>query len=232
MASTSTGTSPGRPDSLGAAGGLRLDAVQGASPVLPRARGEDRRAQLRRDQLRDQVRGARAVRARPDRARVGGVRNRPDRAAAAVGARSGRRLRRVPLGRAAAAARRLGDGVPLLCGRAHRAAPEDALARHRRPGRSRPAGRAVPRTVRRCSRRAQPRLPGYRLNGQKAQATPCPASLRWPRRRSNLTASDQAARSRSARDRPARGRAACGRPRRRSAGGRRRTARVRSIRRS
>ena len=115
--------------------------------------------------------------ARSDRARVGGVRNRPDRAAAAVGARAGRRLRRVPLGRAAAAARRLGDGVPLLCGRAHRAAPEDALARHRRPGRSRPAGRAVPRTVRRCSRRAQPRLPGNRLNGQKAQATPCPGSF-------------------------------------------------------
>jgi hypothetical protein len=128
----------GRADghSLGATRRLRLDAVQGASAVLARARREDRRAQLRRDQLRYQVGRARAVRTGPDRTGGGRVRNRPDRAAAAVGARAGRRVRRVPLGGAAGSARRLGDGVPLLGGRAHRPAPEDALARHRRPGRA------------------------------------------------------------------------------------------------
>ena len=169
------GRADGHP--LGAARRLRLDAVQGASAVLPRPRGEDRRAQLRRDQLRHQVGRARAVRTGPDRTGGSRVRNRPDRSAADVGARPGRRVRRVPLGGAAGAARRLGDGVPLLGGRAHRPAPENALARHRRPGRSRPAGRAVPRTVRRRPGRAQPRLPGNRLNGQKAQATPCSGSF-------------------------------------------------------
>ena len=54
------GRADGHP--LGAARRLRLDAVQGAPAVLPRARREDRRAQLRRDQLRHQVGRARAVR--------------------------------------------------------------------------------------------------------------------------------------------------------------------------
>ena len=46
----------------------------------------------------------------------------------AVGALARRRLRRVPLGRHPAQARRLRHGVPLLRRRADPAAPEDALA--------------------------------------------------------------------------------------------------------
>jgi hypothetical protein len=70
------------------------------------------------------------------------------------------------VGRAAAAAWRFSHGVPVLRRGAHRRAPEDALARHRRAGRAGPARCTVPRTVRRGSRRPQPRLPCDRLSAE------------------------------------------------------------------
>ena len=70
--------------------------------------------------VRHQVGRAHPVRERPRAARRRRLRHRPHRAAAAVGAGARRRVRRVPLGRAAAAARRVRDGIPLLCRGAHR----------------------------------------------------------------------------------------------------------------
>jgi flagellum-specific peptidoglycan hydrolase FlgJ len=82
----------------------------------------------RRHRVLNQVWRARAVRQRPRRARRRGLRHRPGRTAAAVGPRSRRRVRRVPLGWPPAEARHLRHGIPLLRRRANPAAPQDALA--------------------------------------------------------------------------------------------------------
>ena len=94
------------------------------------------------------------VRLRPRRARRRGLRHRPDRAAAAVGARARRRVRRVPLGRHPAAARRLPDGIPLL----------------RRP--------ASPLSTRRCTGRpsTRPTRPTGRAPGSARRSVPFPSS--------------------------------------------------------
>ena len=115
---------------LGAARRRRLDAVQGGPALLPRARGEARIAQRRRDHVSYEVGRLDPVRLRPRRAHRRGIRDRPHGTAPAVGARARRRVRRVPVGRTPPAARRLPHGVPLLRGRPHRTAPEDALAAH------------------------------------------------------------------------------------------------------
>ena len=118
---------------LEAAGGRRLDAVQGRPPLLTRPGRETRNGQRRRHLLPHQDRRPRPVRRRPHRTVLRGLRYRPHRPPPAVRPRARRRVRRVPLGCPPQAARRVPDGVPLLGGRPYRRAPEDALAAHRRP---------------------------------------------------------------------------------------------------
>ena len=129
---------------LGAAGGLRLDAVPGAAAVLPRVRREAGHAQPRRHGVPEQVSRPGAVRQRPGRPGQRGLRDPADLREPPVGAGAGRRVRGVPVGRAARGPRRLGHGVPVLGRRPDRPAPEDALARGWRPGRAGQAGHAVP----------------------------------------------------------------------------------------
>ena len=100
---------------------------------------------------------------RPHRTGFRGVRHRPHRPPPAVRPGDRGRVRRVPLGCPPQAARRVPGGVPLLGGRPHRRAPEDALAAHRRPRRARPARNPLPPAVRRGPRGPQPRLPSHRL---------------------------------------------------------------------
>jgi hypothetical protein len=123
-------------DRLGAAGGLRLDAVPGAAAVLAGARGEAGHRQSRRHGIPDQIGRAGAVRRRPDRAGRRRLSHRAHRAPGSVRPGAGQRVRGVPVGRAAAGARHLGDGVPVLGRRPHRPSSPDALARHQLPGRS------------------------------------------------------------------------------------------------
>ena len=122
----------GRPDRdrMGAAGGVRLDAVPGAVALLTGARREAGHGQSRRYRVPDQVSGLGAVRQRAGRAGRRGLPDRPARPPGPLGAGAGQRVRRVPVGRAAPGARDFGHGIPVLGGGADRPAPEDALARH------------------------------------------------------------------------------------------------------
>ena len=115
---------------MGAAGGVRLDAVPGTAALLTGARRETGHRQSRRHGVPDQVSGLGAVRRRAGRA---GRRRLPDRlanAAGLVGAGAGQRVRRVPVGPAAPGARRFGHGIPVLGGGPDGPESEDALARH------------------------------------------------------------------------------------------------------